>query len=61
MCIQYLMNLIGEAIMLHTRIGDSAREMLDRVADYISKSGITLSCWVLSIVFIMGRILIGPF
>ena len=55
------MNLIGEVIMM--RIGNcvSAREMLDRAIDYISKSGITLSCWVLSIVFIMGRILIGPF
>ena len=55
------MNLINEAIMIRTGICVSAREMLDRAVDYISNSGITLSCWILSIVFIMGRISIGPF
>ncbi len=41
--------------------GLRVREMLDRAVEYISKSGITLSGWILSIVVILGRIAIAPF
>lgn len=58
---QRVMNLINEAVMIRTRIWVSSREMLDGAIHYISKSGLTLSCWILSIVFIMGRFAIGPF
>ena len=39
----------------------NAREMLERAVDYVSNSGITLSFWILSIVFILGRIFVGPY
>jgi len=53
--------LFREAAMNRIDKSVGTREMLNRVASYISESGLTLSFWILSVVFIMGRIFVIPF
>jgi len=53
-------NQFSEATMNRTGSIGSAQEMLERAVDYVSTSGITLSFWILSIVFISGRIFVAP-
>ena len=56
-----LRNLISEAEMNRTGKSYGAPKVLDRAADYVSGSGLALSFWILSVVFILGRILVVPF